>query len=346
MPPRQALSGGKAMIRVTCCVLVLLAGVTRAAAPPAPTERQLTLKEAVASALRKAGHRVESVDGTMKVHLRPGRPVESRRAVNQVVLNVAVAYGNLATARATLTSREVGVYLARQTWADVKRRRAPLAELAQARGQLTLFLDQREQAEDAVTENERQLSALTDLPEIRGRWVPVDASPRLGFSPDWNASLTEALAARPELLLARHNVASWRSLVACEVTASRWLGWEPPAGPLDLRRHLAGAVGQLVEQERKAESLLYLYHKRLLTSQEQIKANRAQREAFSEQVRVRRRDYEAGRGTLDSLLETQRFYLDAMANERQAVTSYSNARAGFAYARGTTFLPLLVEPSR
>ncbi len=84
------------------------------------------------------------------------------------------------------------------------------------------------------------------------------------------------------------------------------------------------------------ESFLYLYYKRLSTASEQVKANGAQREAFAEQERVRKSEYDAGRGGLDTLLESQRFWADALANEHQAISTYATCVAGFAFARGTT----------
>ena len=98
---------------------------------------------------------------------------------------------------------------------------------------------------------------------------------------------------------------------------------------------LTRSMETLVDQEKKAESFLYLYYKRLSTAYEQIKANRAQREAFGEQLRTRQLEYDAGRGTLDTLLESQRFWADALANEYQAIVTYNNSLVGFEFAKGS-----------
>src|SRR5262249_13061749 len=68
---------------------------------------------------------------------------------------------------------------------------------------------------------------------------------------------------------------------------------------------------------------------------EQIKANRATREAFAVEVNARRAEFLAGRKTIEVALEAQRFWADALANEYQAVVAYNNALAGFEFAKGT-----------
>src|SRR5262249_5015568 len=75
---------------------------------------------------------------------------------------------------------------------------------------------------------------------------------------------------------------------------------------------------------------------RLLPSQyEQIRAQRAQREALAEQLKSRNQEVQAGRITLNVLLEAQRFWADALANEYSAIVQYNNALVGFEFAKGT-----------
>jgi hypothetical protein len=81
----------------------------------------------------------------------------------------------------------------------------------------------------------------------------------------------------------------------------------------------------------------------MFTSYEQIKVQRAQREAFGEQLRIRFQEFLAGRSaggdakrdTIDILLEAQRFWADALANEYDAIVKYNNALVNFEYGKGT-----------
>src|SRR5262249_9681168 len=98
---------------------------------------------------------------------------------------------------------------------------------------------------------------------------------------------------------------------------------------------LARSVEVLKDGELKAQRFLASYYRRLSTNYEQIRANRAQREAFGEQLRVRQQEFQAGRGILDILLEAQRFWADALANEFQQIVAYNNALVGLEFAKGT-----------
>jgi outer membrane protein TolC len=98
---------------------------------------------------------------------------------------------------------------------------------------------------------------------------------------------------------------------------------------------LARAMETLHDQEMKAQRFLGRYYEQISVSYEQIRANRAQREAFGEQLRARQEEYRAGRGTLDILLEAQRFWADALANEYASIVTYNNNLVEFEYAKGT-----------
>ncbi|MGL4550291.1 MAG: hypothetical protein ACRC33_03810, partial [Gemmataceae bacterium] len=310
--------------------------------------RWLTLDEALHAAMRKRGHRVEERAGATHVRLRPGLRYESRRDLNQTALNVEVAYWNLVGSRWTLYSREVGLDLARRALATAERIGAPRVQLLQARGQVDLFIAQRCQAEDSHEENERQLRVLTGMAYDGSRLIPVDAPPARGFPPDWNAALVEARTKRPELLAWRAAVTFWQPVAEGEAAVRRWL--RLPAGDgmkgswtTDTRGYLANALETLRDQELKAESFLYLYFRRRSTAVEQIKANRAQQVAFGEQARAREREYGGGRGDMDILLESQRFWADALACEHQAIATYANSVAGFAFARGTATRGFVID---
>ena len=107
----------------------------------------------------------------------------------------------------------------------------------------------------------------------------------------------------------------------------------------DAQLWLGQAQQILKDQELKSESFLALQFRRISTSYEQIRANRAQREAFGEQLLIRKQDVDAGRATLDILLEAQRFWADALNNEYQQIVAYNNALAGFEFAKGTIASP-------
>ncbi len=98
---------------------------------------------------------------------------------------------------------------------------------------------------------------------------------------------------------------------------------------------LARSYLVLQDQELKVERFMGLQYRKLGLAYEQIKANRAQREAFTTQLKTRYQQYLAGRGTLDILLEAQRFWADALAQEYAAIVSYNNALVAWEFAKGT-----------
>jgi hypothetical protein len=327
---------------------------------------------------------------------------EWERNVNQVLLNVETAYWNLYGGYWQLHSREAALRLAYETWKTVgeqyRNGKASLADFAQAQGQYELFRAQRLQALNQVLDYERQLRGIMNLPGSDGtRLVPGDAPSLVLEEPDWKASLTEALANRPELQRARQEV-KWCQLrvllvrglkfvaergLDCGVSAPLcgWLIGHPidkatasklceEIGPgecavrlrqprpvvyreayASLRQaqlKLARAYLVLQDQELKVERFLGLEYRTLGLQYEQIKANRAQREAFATQLKTRYQQYLACRGTLDILLEAQRFWADALAQEYAAIVAYNNARCAFAFAKGSgrqhAHVTVLAEP--
>jgi outer membrane protein TolC len=101
------------------------------------------------------------------------------------------------------------------------------------------------------------------------------------------------------------------------------------------RLNLARSYGVLQDQEMKAQRYLAVFYRRLFEYYEQIRAQRAQREAAAQQLDARFKEFLAGRGTLDILLEAQRFWADALRGEYDAVVQYNNALASFQFAKGT-----------
>jgi outer membrane protein TolC len=101
------------------------------------------------------------------------------------------------------------------------------------------------------------------------------------------------------------------------------------------RLNLARSYLVVRDQEMRAERFLELQYRHLFEFHEQIAMNRAQREAAATQLEARFKEFLAGRGTLDILLEAQRVWADALRAEFDAVTSYNNALCGFEFAKGT-----------
>ena len=136
---------------------------------------------------------------------------EFERQVHFMLLNVEVAYWNLYGQYWNLYSRESALRQAYEAWkinsAKFQAGRVSIADLSQARGQYELFRGQRIQALDQVLESERQLRGLLGLPIEDGqRVVPADTPNLAPYQPDWALSLQEALALRPELILAREDL--------------------------------------------------------------------------------------------------------------------------------------------
>jgi outer membrane protein TolC len=98
---------------------------------------------------------------------------------------------------------------------------------------------------------------------------------------------------------------------------------------------LARAMEVLKQQEISELRFLAGQYRQLITRYELIRANRAQREAFGLQMAARYQDFLAGRGTLDILLESQRFWAAALAQEYNEIANYQIALAAWEYAKGT-----------
>jgi RNA polymerase sigma factor (sigma-70 family) len=290
--------------------------------------RFLSLAEALAIALNQPSK--------SKPMVTPG-PLVVERDTNQMLLNTEVAYWNLYGSYWTLFTREQGMRMAYEVYSVARSyyeaNRIRSGDIHQARGQYELFRAQRLQAAETVREAERQFRMVVGLPAEDGkRLVPSDAPTLTQLEPDWDVALREALQKRPELRLARQAVKTAQAnlLTAGELPDSR-------NGALrEAKLALARAVETARDQEQKARHFLGVYHERLATSNDQIKANRAQREAFAEQLLARDKECRAGRCTLDLLLEAQRFWADALSSEFGAIVTYNNTLSGFAFARGAS----------
>jgi outer membrane protein TolC len=152
------------------------------------------------------------VEGILIARLRfDQQRAEFERNVHVLLVNVEVAYWNLYGSYWNLYSREQALRQSFEAWKINKERydagRIPIQDLAQTRGQYEQFRAQRIQALGQVLENERALRLLTWLPVEDGtQLVPIDAPTLTPYKPDWHSALQEALALRPELILARDDV--------------------------------------------------------------------------------------------------------------------------------------------
>jgi hypothetical protein len=288
---------------------------------------------------------------------------ELERHLNQMLLNVETAYWNLYGSYWQLYSREQALRFAYETWkiagAKYKNGQIGLADFAQVRGQYELFRSQRLQALDTALDNDRQLRAMLGLRiDNSVRLVPSDAPTLVEKHPDWQAAW-EVAKNRPELRMAREEVKAARlnvvvtekvlapvlhacGLEECDqiedgaVTTTDYR-FEQTDAVRKAHLQLARATAVMKDQELKAERFLGLEYRRMSSGYAQIKAAQAQRDAFATQLRLRSDNYRAGRmdANLNLLLESQRFWADALATEYQSLVIYNNALAGWEYAKGT-----------
>jgi hypothetical protein len=273
------------------------------------------------------------------------QPAELKRIINQMLLNVEISYWNLYGSYWQLYSREQALRFAYETWkiteAQYKVGRVSRAAVAQAEGQYNIFRGQRLAAIDTVLDNERQLRAMTGMKIKDGtQLVPSDAPTLVEKKPDWKKGLHSTMKNRPELEMARQDVklAGWEAAVTEELAE-----YIPVSdGVRKAKLQLARASLVLQDQELKAERYLALWYRRMSSAYSQIKAARAQREAFGTQLTIRYELYKAGANepgtgnpvTLNLLLETQRYWAEALATEYQAIVTYNNALVGWEFAKG------------
>lgn len=101
------------------------------------------------------------------------------------------------------------------------------------------------------------------------------------------------------------------------------------------RLELAQSYYHLQEQEIRAQGALTVAYRNIFEAYAQIGIQRAQREAYAEQLRARFEELIAGKTTVDVLLEAQRFWAQALASEYANITQYNNALASFHFNKGT-----------
>jgi outer membrane protein TolC len=101
------------------------------------------------------------------------------------------------------------------------------------------------------------------------------------------------------------------------------------------RLTLVRALDVLTQEELKTERFLWLVYRQITYQYEKMKVTRARREAFAEQLDAQFRIYQAGKGTLDLLLEAQRNWAAALLDEYTAISLYQQSLAAWEWAKGT-----------
>jgi outer membrane protein TolC len=131
--------------------------------------------------------------------------------VNYMMANVEAAYWNLYAAYYNLYAQEEGLRQAfegyRFTLIRVLNGTDPPQRLDQIQAQFHRFQRQVYQARGQVLEGERQLRGLIGLRSDDGvRLVPIDEPNLAPYQPDFHEAANDAIALRPELMLARQDL--------------------------------------------------------------------------------------------------------------------------------------------
>lgn len=154
----------------------------------------------------------QGVEGVLITRIRFDQSRSQFEAqVNFLLTNTEVAYWNLYSSYYNLYAQEEGY---RQSYEGYRFSKArveagtdPPQTLNQVKAQLFQFESQVIQARGQVLENERQLRGFLGLRTDDGqRLVPIDRPNLAKFSPDFYEAVNEAMAFRPELMLARQEV--------------------------------------------------------------------------------------------------------------------------------------------
>src|SRR5207245_1704039 len=106
------------------------------------------------------------------------------------------------------------------------------------------------------------------------------------------------------------------------------------AGVRQSRLSLATSYLILRDTEARYTRFLEQQYRAIFSTYAQIIAQRAQREAAAQQLEARNKQFQAGKGTLDFLLEAQRIWADALRAESDAIADYNSAMARFEYPQG------------
>jgi outer membrane protein TolC len=99
--------------------------------------------------------------------------------------------------------------------------------------------------------------------------------------------------------------------------------------------NLARSYLVLKDEERRAQRYLGQQYRLLEVNNRLIEVYRSERQAYALQLNGRFREFLAGRGTLDFLLEAQRNWASALSSEYTAIANYNISLAHFEFAKGT-----------
>ena len=148
------------------------------------------------------------------------------RSINVMLINVENLYWSLYANYFALYASVQGLRQSYLTWqlrkSELDAGKATAHEVAQVRAQFASFRSQRIASLQQVLETERQFRGLLGLPVEDGkRIVPADAPTLAPYNPDWTSALSEALANRPELQIARHDVKAQQFNLMIQQNATR-----------------------------------------------------------------------------------------------------------------------------
>jgi hypothetical protein len=101
------------------------------------------------------------------------------------------------------------------------------------------------------------------------------------------------------------------------------------------RLQLSQSYLQLRDQELKVQRFLAQQYRNVFEFYQRIQAGRAEREAYAQLLNARFKQFLAGRGTLDFLLQAQQSWADALSREYQNIANYNKSLAAFEFAKGT-----------
>ncbi len=324
--------------------------------------------------------------------------MDFERRVNDLLFAVEEAYWQLYSAYWDLYSSETGLlqahYALHVAQVRLENGRIPIQDYKQIEDQYHTFRAQRVLSltngagRPGVLEAERKLRYMTGMPLEDGhRLVPSDTPTEAPFRPDWDASVQEAMARRPELQEVRHEVqVAYLSVIREKDTllpdlrvagdyninavgrrldgqavdhlgfrnALRNLGRDQfndwnlelrlniPLGyraeHANVRRaqlQLAQRIAFLQEAERDLYSSMLRSYRALFTNYEQIKIQRARREANTEQLKARYQELRSGRTDITALLENMRNLADSVRSEQEAIADYNIALVDFERQKGT-----------
>src|SRR5262245_23250628 len=160
-------------------------------------------------AFRPTGGRGE---GILVTRLRADQAkAEFEREVNFLIFNVELAYWSLYGRYYTKYATEQALKQAYITWEQLQQLQVAGLQtkqgVAQARAQFEEFRLQYLVALQNVLEGERRLRGVLGLPLEDGqRIVPADTPILAPYKPDWQASVSETMANRPELKMSRQEL--------------------------------------------------------------------------------------------------------------------------------------------